>query len=108
MVASVSLIFRLSVSQVIVGFRKEFINNLFFSTWACAAGFFNNNNSNQNSYFLMVTNWNNGDTGSVLTLSNARYLFASTRFSFLEFTIEFGFKFWQTLGNFPALFFSAN
>ena len=32
-----------SVVQVLVGLRKQFINNFVFSTWACAAGFHNNN-----------------------------------------------------------------
>ena len=27
------------VAQVLVGFRKQFINNVVFPTWACAAGF---------------------------------------------------------------------
>ena len=36
-----------SVAPVLVGLRKQFINNFVFSTWACAAGFnkYNNNNS---------------------------------------------------------------
>ena len=32
-----------SVAQVFVGLRKQFINNIVFPTWACAAGFNNNN-----------------------------------------------------------------
>ena len=31
------------VAQVIVGLRKQFINNFVFTTSACAAGFYNNN-----------------------------------------------------------------
>ena len=33
-----------SVTQVLVGLRKQFINNFVFHTWACAAGLNNNNN----------------------------------------------------------------
>ena len=33
-----------SVAQVLVGLRKQSINNFIFPTWACTAGF-NNNNS---------------------------------------------------------------
>ena len=32
-----------SVAQVLVGLRKEFINNFVFPAWVCAAGFNNNN-----------------------------------------------------------------
>ena len=32
-----------SMAQVLVGFRRQFINNFVFHTWACAAGFNNNN-----------------------------------------------------------------
>ena len=35
-----------SVAQVLVGLRKQFINNFVFPTWASAAGFNNNNNNN--------------------------------------------------------------
>ena len=34
-----------SVAQVLVGLRKQFINNFVFPPWAGAAGFNNNNNS---------------------------------------------------------------
>ena len=33
-----------SVAQVLVGVRKQFINNIVFHTCACAAGFNNTNN----------------------------------------------------------------
>ena len=36
-------VFQLSVEQVLVGLRKQFINNFVFPTWACAAGFKKNN-----------------------------------------------------------------
>ena len=36
--------FQFSVAQVLVGLRKQFINNFVFPTWACATGFNNNNN----------------------------------------------------------------
>ena len=35
-----------SVALVLVGLRKQFINNFAFPTWACAGGFSNNNNNN--------------------------------------------------------------
>ena len=35
-----------SVAQVLMGLRKQFINNFVFPTYACAAGFNNNNNNN--------------------------------------------------------------
>ena len=38
-----------SLAQVLVGLRKQLINNFVFSTWACAAGFNNNNNNNNNN-----------------------------------------------------------
>ena len=40
------------VGQVIVGLRKQFINNFVFTTWACAADF-NNNNNNNNIIIIM-------------------------------------------------------
>ena len=42
-------VFQFYVAQVLVGLRKQFINNIVFPTWACAAGF-NNNNNNNNVY----------------------------------------------------------
>ena len=39
-------VFKFSVTQVLVGLRKQFINNFVFATLACAAGFNNNNNNN--------------------------------------------------------------
>ena len=41
-----------SVAQVLVGLRKQFINNFVFPTWACAACF-NNNNNNNNEVFIL-------------------------------------------------------
>ena len=41
-------VFQFSVVQVLVGLRKQFINNFVFPTWACAAGFNNNNNNINN------------------------------------------------------------
>ena len=38
--------FSFSVAQVLVGLRKQLVNNLFFPDYACAAGF-NNNDNNQ-------------------------------------------------------------
>ena len=35
-------IYQFSVVRVLVGLQKQFISNLFFSTWACAVGFNNN------------------------------------------------------------------
>ena len=35
-----------SVVHVLVGLRKQFMNNFVFPTWACTAGFNNNNNNN--------------------------------------------------------------
>ena len=49
MVASLSLLFSFSVAQVLVGLRKQFINNFVFPTWAGPAGFNNNNNNNNNN-----------------------------------------------------------
>ena len=46
LVASLSNVYHFSMAQVLVGLRKQFINNFVFSTWACAAGFNNNNNNN--------------------------------------------------------------
>ena len=40
------LCFQFSVVLVLVGLRKQFINNFVFPTWACAAGFNNYNNNN--------------------------------------------------------------
>ena len=34
---------KFSVAQLLVGLRKQFINNFVFPTWALAAGFNNNN-----------------------------------------------------------------
>ena len=42
---------QVSLAQVLVGFRQQFINNFVFLTWACAAGFNNNK-----IYFLMLQN----------------------------------------------------
>ena len=42
-VASLSLFLDFSVAQVLMGLRKQFVNNFVFPTWACAAGFNNNN-----------------------------------------------------------------
>ena len=33
--------YQFSVTQVLVGLRKQFVNNFVFPTWACAAGFNN-------------------------------------------------------------------
>ena len=41
-----SLFFQFSVVQVLVGLRKQFINNFVFPTWVCSAGLNNNNNNN--------------------------------------------------------------
>ena len=46
-------VFQFSVAQVLVGLRKQLINNFVFPTWACAAGF-NNNNNNNNIYFTIT------------------------------------------------------
>ena len=43
------LCFQFSVAQVLVGLRKQFINDFVFLTWACAAGFNNNNINNNNN-----------------------------------------------------------
>ena len=37
-------VFQFSVVQLLVGLRKQFINNFDFPTSACATGFNNNNN----------------------------------------------------------------
>ena len=44
LVASPEFVFQFSMAQVLVGYRKIFINNFVFPTWACATGFNNNNN----------------------------------------------------------------
>ena len=44
-----SLFFSFSVSQVLVGLHKQFINNFVFPTCTCAVGFNNNNNNNNNN-----------------------------------------------------------
>ena len=36
--------FVFSVAQALLGLRKQFIQNIVFPSWACAAGFNNNNN----------------------------------------------------------------
>ena len=46
-------VFQFSVAQVLVGLRKQFINNFAFSTWACAAGF-NNNSTLSRLLFLNI------------------------------------------------------
>ena len=43
--------FQFFVLQVLVGLRKQFMNNFVFPTWACAAGF-NNYYNNNNCMFL--------------------------------------------------------
>ena len=55
MVASRSCVFQFSLAQVLVGLRKQFINNFVFPTSACAAGFNNNNNNNNNNDLLLIT-----------------------------------------------------
>ena len=40
--------FQFSVAQVLVGLRKQFINNFVFAPWVCTAGFNNNNKKNNN------------------------------------------------------------
>ena len=42
-----------SVAQVLMGLRKQFMNNFVFPTWACAAGF-NNNNNNTNKIYIYI------------------------------------------------------
>ena len=37
-------VFHISVTQMLVRLRNQFINNFIFPTWACAAGFNTNNN----------------------------------------------------------------
>ena len=49
LVASLSCVFKFSVAQVLVGLRKQFINNFVLPTWACSASFNNNNNNNNNN-----------------------------------------------------------
>ena len=49
-------VFKLSVEQVLVGLRKQFINNSDFHTLACAAGFNNNNNNNNNNNVTLTPN----------------------------------------------------
>ena len=46
MVSSLSLFLSFSAAQVLVGLRKQFMNNFVFPTLACAAGFNNNDNNN--------------------------------------------------------------
>ena len=41
--ASLSCVFQFFVAQVLMGLRKQFINNSVFPTWTCVAGFNNNN-----------------------------------------------------------------
>ena len=43
MSGSLSCVFQLSRAQVLLGFLKQFINNIIFPTCACTAGFNNNN-----------------------------------------------------------------
>ena len=43
LVASLSSVFQLSVAQVLVGLRKQFVNNFVCLTPASSAGFNNNN-----------------------------------------------------------------
>ena len=43
-------VFPFYMVQVLVGLRKQFINNFVSLTWACAAGFHNNNNNNNLLY----------------------------------------------------------
>ena len=40
-------VFSSSVTQVLAGLSKQFINNFVFRTWACTAGFNNNNNNDE-------------------------------------------------------------
>ena len=43
------VVFQYSVAKVLVGLRRQFLNNFVFLTCACAAGFNTNNNNNNNS-----------------------------------------------------------
>ena len=40
-------VFQFYFAHVLMGLRKQLINNFVFSTWACAAGFNNNRNNNK-------------------------------------------------------------
>ena len=42
-----------SVAQVLLGLQKQFINNLVFPTWACAARFNNDDNNNNNNNIIL-------------------------------------------------------
>ena len=42
------------MAHVLVGYRKQFINNFDFPTWACAAGFNNNNNYSGAALLFLV------------------------------------------------------
>ena len=42
------IVFQFSVVHVLVGLRKQIINNFDFTPCACASGFDNNNNNNNN------------------------------------------------------------
>ena len=48
-----------SAAQVLVGSRKQFINNFVFQNWACTAGFNNNNKNNDADNNSYVTKYNN-------------------------------------------------
>ena len=63
LVASLSYFF---MAQVLVGLRKQFINNFVFLTWACAAGF--NNYNNNDNYIVSKKN-----TGPILTFGPHRF-----------------------------------
>ena len=43
-----------SAAQVLVGLRKQFINNFVFLTFACADGFNNKNNVQVHFIFLLI------------------------------------------------------
>ena len=49
-------VFLFSVVQVLVGLRRQFMNNFVFPTWACADGFNNNNKNNNNNNNILLEN----------------------------------------------------
>ena len=54
MVASLRCVFPFCVAPVLVGLRKQFINN-FFPTWACAVGFNINNDISCTPVYRRIT-----------------------------------------------------
>ena len=69
-----------SVAHVLVGLRKQFINNFLFPTWTCAVGFNNNNkkNNNDNNTIIFTCRLSSMYSGIVSSLSCLFFCFTGS------------------------------